>query len=234
MRIPPWLIGLTTLVLSAGCAATARPDTGAAAHIAVPADLKSAGVLRVGSDLIYAPMESVEGGKPVGFDVDRAGAIAKRLGLRLDYTQVGFDNLLDAVNVGKIDMAMSSMTDKASRQEKVDFVDYLNVGTSIVIRAGVPAVNGLSGLCGRSVAVQTATMYVDFTQDTAKRCPAGAAMRVAVVNEPSEEVRAGRADAYLDDFPIAARQDRRLARTGRFGRAGRGRAVRHRAVQAAS
>jgi hypothetical protein len=44
--------------------------------------------------------------------------VAGKLGLRLDYQAQNFGQLIGLVNAGKITMAISSMTDKASRQGK--------------------------------------------------------------------------------------------------------------------
>lgn len=101
----------------------------------LPADIQKAGVIKVGTNAEYAPMESVEGGKIVGVDPDIAAALGKQLGVDFQFTSGGFDTLITAVNTGRYDVAMSSITDNKQRQEGlddkgkklgtgVDFVDY--------------------------------------------------------------------------------------------------------------
>ncbi|NJC72050.1 ABC transporter substrate-binding protein [Planosporangium thailandense] len=208
MRTSAWLVGLTTLVLVTGCSSAGQSGravtTGVADSVQLPADVRSGGTLTVGSDISYPPMESMENGKPVGFDVDLAGEIARRLGLRLTFIHVPFDSLLDEVQAHKIDAAMASMTDKAARQQQADFVDYLNAGSSIVIRKGAPTINGMAELCGHTVAVQTDTMYVDMVNEQAAKCPKSAPLRLVTADAPFDEVLAGRADVDMDDFPVAA------------------------------
>jgi polar amino acid transport system substrate-binding protein len=206
MRVSPWLTGVAVLLFAAGCSAgtTGTPAPAGSARDLVPADLRQAGVLVVGSDETYAPMEFVDGGKAKGFDVDLAGALAERLGLRLEYRQTGFGSLIDQVNAGTLTLAISSMTDNAKRQQEVEFVDYLNVGTSIVVRKDAADVAGYRGLCGLRVGGQPDTMYVDVLDQAAAACPAGHRLTPVLVQDLPGAVRAGQIDAYLNDYPLAA------------------------------
>jgi polar amino acid transport system substrate-binding protein len=203
MRVSCLFAGVAVLLAVASCSSAPDSSEVSATRAAVPEDVRAAGTLTIGSDMIFPPMESVENGTPVGFDVDLANAIGDRLGLRVKLVQVDFGDLIEQVSAHEIDLAMSSMTDKASRQEQVDFVDYLNVGSSIVVRDGVRRIDGLAGLCGHRVAAQEDTMYVSFLGDQAKRCPGRAPLRVVIVGNPTDAVLKGRADAYLEDYTMA-------------------------------
>jgi polar amino acid transport system substrate-binding protein len=211
MRLAARLAGVLLLLLTAGfatgCGAEDDGTTGAAgadARAFVPEDMRRAGVLVVGSDLVFEPMEFLRDGKPAGFDYDLAGLIAERLGLRLEFRQTSWGELLDQVRSKEIDLAMASITDKATRQEKVTFIDYLHVGSSIVTGTSVRAVAGLADLCGLRVAVQVDTMYADLARDLAGTCPAAKPLTTVVVSDtPRTAVKSGRADAYLNDYPVA-------------------------------
>src|SRR5256885_16950289 len=206
MRASLGLLGVTVLVLPGGGGAGTPPASTALpkARDLVPNDLRQAGVLVVGSDETYAPMEFVKDGKVVGFDVDLAGAVAGKLGLRLDFQNQSFGDLIGLVNAGKITMVMSSMTDKASRQSKVPFVDYLNVGSSIVVHKDAPDVIGYRALCGLRVGGQPDTFYVDVLNETAAACPAGRKLTPVVTKDPVGAMRAKQIDAYVNDYPLAA------------------------------
>ncbi|GGS92688.1 hypothetical protein GCM10010156_58680 [Planobispora rosea] len=214
MRITPLLAALAAGVLVTGC--SAEPDApedsraagapatqAAAARAYLPDDILRSGVLVVGSDLSYAPMEFVENGEQTGFDVDLATAIAAKLGLELEMRQTSWGDLLGKAESGEIDAAMSSITDTAERQQRVDFVDYLNVGSVIVVR-GKTDDEGVAALCGQRVAVPAGTIYVDLAAAQNERCPASRKMTVVTVpalSDSKKTVLAGKADAYLDDFP---------------------------------
>ena len=63
------------------------------------------------SDTTYPPMESLQGGKAVGADVDIAGAVAKVLGDQAQIKVTGFDVIIPALLGKKCDAIISAMTD---------------------------------------------------------------------------------------------------------------------------
>ena len=84
-----------------------------------------AGLLTVGSDTTYPPMEYKEGDKIVGFDVDLTQAIADKLGLKLDYQSTAWDGIIPALVAHKFDMVMSAVTITEDRKKEMDFSDSL-------------------------------------------------------------------------------------------------------------
>jgi polar amino acid transport system substrate-binding protein len=207
MRVSAWLTRLAVIALAAGCAAdpTAAPrvDGVAAARAMVPADIRSGGRLTIGSELMFAPMEYKQDGKPAGFEIELSAAIADRLGLTLNVVEVEWAKLRENVMAGKIHAAVASMTDNAKRQKEVDYVDYLNVGSSIVVRKGTRGIRDLSDLCGRRVAVLPESIFQDLAESQARQCGAARPLTVVLDKEDEAAVLSGRADAYLDDFPLA-------------------------------
>jgi polar amino acid transport system substrate-binding protein len=209
MKIVPLLLSVVvTLAGAAGCAdqdsATGAPiDRLAEARAALPDSIKQAGVLVGGTDPNFEPMTFMQGATFSGLDVGIAEAIAGRLGLTMKWQNVGFGDLLDQVADHKIDISISSMFDRAERQKKADFVNYLNAGTSIVVAKGVGDIGGMAGLCGRRVAAQPDTVFVEMAQAQKKDC-GGKGMTVVLSSTPSAFVRDGKAEAALNDFPIAA------------------------------
>ena len=86
------LVAVAAMGLLAGCGSEKSKMT------------QEAGVLRVGSETTFPPFEFTEGDKYVGFDVDLSEAIAKKLGLKMEFKSMGFDALIPAVQSGDIDM----------------------------------------------------------------------------------------------------------------------------------
>lgn len=209
MRIVALLIGVVvTLAGSTGCTGPEaevgpRVDRLAEARAALPDSIRQAGVLIGGTDPTFEPMTFMQGTTFAGLDVGIAEAIAGRLGLTMQWRKVGFGDLLDQVEDHTIDISISSMFDRAERQKKADFVNYLNAGTSIVVPKGVGDIGGMPGLCGRKVAAQPDTVFVEMAEAQKKDC--GARKLTVVLSEtPSAFVRDGKAQAALNDFPIAA------------------------------
>jgi cyclohexadienyl dehydratase len=69
------------------------------------------GVLRVGTSGDYAPF-SLDGH---GFDVDVAGALAKHLGMRLEWVRFRWPELRSMIDAGRFDVAMSGVTWRPER-----------------------------------------------------------------------------------------------------------------------
>ncbi|GAA2863557.1 ABC transporter substrate-binding protein [Actinoplanes cyaneus] len=195
------------LSVAAGCgsdAATVTPPVDRLAEVraALPDSIKQAGVLIAGTDPTFEPMTFKRDGTYTGLDVQLVEAIATKLQLRVQWQTVSFGDLLDQVQQHRISLSVSSMFDRAERQKKADFVDYLNAGTSIVVAKGAGDIGGMPGLCGRRVAVQPDTVYVDMVAAQAAKCTKK--LRTVQTAAPSAAVAAKTADAALNDFPIAA------------------------------
>jgi polar amino acid transport system substrate-binding protein len=197
-----------TLTTASGCSsadetAGAPLDRLAEARAALPDAVKQSGALIVGTDPTFEPMTFKRGADYDGLDVDLAEAVAGKLGLAVQWQTVSFGDLLDQVQKHKIDMSISSMFDRAERQKKADFVNYLNAGTSIAVPKGVGDIGGMPGLCGRRVAAQPDTVFIEMATAQKRDC-GRKKLTVVLSDSPSADVRDGKADAALNDFPIAA------------------------------
>ena len=186
----------------------------------LPEKYQKSGVIKVGTNAEYAPMESVENGKIVGVDPDLAEALSKQLGVKFEFTSGSFDGLITALNTGRHDIAMSSITDNKQRQEGlddkgkklgegVDFVDYFTAGTAIYVKKGNPeGIKGLEDLCGRTVAVQRGTTYETALKDQSKKCTDGGKKALNIESfdndtEAQTRVKSGGAVAGINDYPVA-------------------------------
>jgi polar amino acid transport system substrate-binding protein len=187
---------------------TAAAASGASLNAMLPAAIKSAGVVKVGSDLTYPPYEFLADGsdQPIGFDVDYANAVGEKLGVKFVFENSGFDGLIPAVEAGRYDVILSGMTDNAERQGKVDFVDYQSSGFSILVPAGnALGVVKIEDLCGKKVAMQKGTSQIDFVKGVSAKC----ATPIAISEFPTEPeaqlaIQSGRADAGVADTPPMA------------------------------
>ncbi|MEV7542168.1 MULTISPECIES: ABC transporter substrate-binding protein [unclassified Streptomyces] len=184
----------------------------------LPKKIQDAGVIKVGSDTAYAPMEFVDNGKIVGVDPDIAEALGKQLGVKLQFTSGTFDGLITSLETGRQDVAISSMTDNKKRQEGlddkgqkigkgVDFVDYMSSGVSLLVKKGNPDnIKSLDDLCGKTVAVQRGTIYEDTFKAQAEKC-GDKKLTIEAFDTDAEaqtRVKAGGAVADLNDFPVTS------------------------------
>jgi ABC-type amino acid transport substrate-binding protein len=122
------------------------------------------GNLKVGMEVSYPPMEFMDETKrEAGVDVELAAALGKALGVEAVVVDMPFDALIEAVETGKIDIIISAMTVTENRTQRVDFIPYLQAGYGILVKKGNPKqIRKVGDLCGRVVAVQSATSQFDL------------------------------------------------------------------------
>ncbi|MBT2468498.1 ABC transporter substrate-binding protein [Streptomyces sp. ISL-66] len=201
-----------------GGSATKEKTSDAPLFSKLPKKIQDAGVIKVGTDAAYAPMEFTEGSKIVGVDPDIAEALGKQLGVKFQFTSGTFDGLITSLETGRQDVAMSSITDNKKRQEGlddkgakigkgVDFVDYFSSGVSLLVKKGNPEnIKSLDDLCGKTVAVQRGTTYEDTFKTQAEKC-GDKKLTIEAFDTDAEaqtRVKAGGAVADLNDFPVTA------------------------------
>ena len=157
------------------------------------------------SDTTYPPMESLQGGKAVGADIDIANAIAKSLGDQAKIKVTGFDVIIPALLAKKCDAIVSAMTDTAERRKQVDFADYVTVGASLMVKTGNPEhITGLASLSGKSVAVESATTEKAALDAENKTLAKGGKPKITIKIYPADTnaaaaLLAGKVDAYFAD-----------------------------------
>lgn len=178
----------------------------------VPASIRSKGTLVVASDVSYPPFESFasDGTTVVGLDADMANAIGAVLGLKVDITNVTFDEIIPGLAAHKYDIAMSSIGDTKARQQVVDFVTYYWNGSEIAVAPGNPKHLATDNLCGAKVGVergslqQTTMLPADATACQKAGKPAPIAQAFKDFNTTLLALASARVDAVLSDAPTIA------------------------------
>jgi polar amino acid transport system substrate-binding protein len=121
----------------------------------LPAKIKAAGTITIGSDTAYAPWEylsETDGQTPVGIDVDIANAIGRKLGVKIDYQTSAFDAILPAIG-SKFDLGISAFSITNERMKVVNFISYFDSGSLWAVKAGNPLKFNPADYCGRKIAV---------------------------------------------------------------------------------
>jgi polar amino acid transport system substrate-binding protein len=208
------MLATVSMVALTGCAAgTPAAEQTAAGTIAVdeaaaalvPAEFKDG--VSVASDIPYAPMELFdENDNPTGFDYDLSQALAAKLGVKFSFEDQDWDGIIPSLQSGTHDIIMSGMNDTEERQKVLDFVDYFSAGFAVVVPAGNPEkINLFADLCGKTVAIQTATAQIDLINAVNPSC----AKKIQVLEFPTDgdaqnAIRAGKASAGVNDGQVAA------------------------------
>lgn len=123
----------------------------------LPAKIKEAGVLRVAIPTNEPPTQFYrEGTKEMtGLNPDMASLVADALGLKLEVVVSNFDSIIPGLAADRFDMTVASMTPTEERMEALDFVEYVNMGSALVVPKGNPDKVDFDALCGANVAVLT-------------------------------------------------------------------------------
>jgi ABC-type amino acid transport substrate-binding protein len=162
--------------------------------------MQQTGVLRVGMDAAYPPFEWIdEQNQLVGLDVDLANEIGKRLGVRMEFSNIAYDGLYDALYTRKVDVLISGLVNAREFWGKASFSQpYFNMGEQIVI-LNRSDIGNMEDMAGKTAAVEVGSggdvearkwqrRIADFT---VTRYPDANAALAAVLN--------GEADAALVD-----------------------------------
>ena len=145
-----------------------------------------------------------------GIDWDLAQAMGQKLGVRFTFANTTFDGIIPALKAKRFDVIMSAMSDTPERQKEVDFIDYFNAGTSILVKKGNPQnIQSLDDLCGKTIALQKGTTQVDVATEQQGKCTAAGKPKINILTydkdtEAQLQLRSGRAVADMNDFPVAA------------------------------
>ena len=230
-----WLVAAVAVIsmLFVACgddeeeAATGTPaGTGtAAATTGTPAGSPAAavpeledGVLQIGSDIAYAPIEFFEEGTTtaVGLDIDLANALGEELGVTAEFTNSVFDGLITSLSSERFDVIMSAMTVTDERSKEIDFIPYFSAGTDILVVAGNPKnIKGVEDLSGLTAAAESGTIQEQQLKTANADLKAAGKSEITVLifdQNPLavEQLGIGRADAVLADSPVVA-NDARLS-----------------------
>lgn len=192
---------------SSSSSSHASSASGAAALL--PSSYKSG--IKVATDASYAPNEFKDSSnKIVGFDADLGQALGQKLGVPFQFSDVTFDGIIPALQAHKYDVVMSSMSDTKDREKVLTFVDYYTAGTSLVVAKGNPKqLKTLEDLCGKHAAIEKGTTQDQVVTQGDKDCKAKGKPGITIDRLPKDtdallEISSGKADADLNDSPVAA------------------------------
>src|SRR3954469_8262662 len=203
------------LWFSAGFAAIVVLTSAQAAEL--PEAIKQAGALRLTVNSTYAPMEYHDPAtnELVGLDIDLANELAKRLGVKIVWSETPFAELIPSLQTKRADFIISGISDRASRRESADFVDYLATGPQFFVMAESEA-KAATDICGKKVGTTRSTSFpVEIEKWSKLNCEAAGKPAIQYVpGENSIDVRnqlkQGRIDAAVqgsETLPYAQSQE---------------------------
>lgn len=187
-----------------GCAQMQRTSTPAAAPSSTLERILMVGELRVGMSGDMPPLTmTTKEDKLIGLDADLAAIMADAMGVRLKLEKIPFNELLPALEVGRIDMVISNMTITPERNLKAVFVGpYFVSGKGLLTKratlANAEKMGDLNSAETTLVALKGSTSELVAR----KGAPKAVLLTAYSEDEAVQMVVNGDADAMIADFPI--------------------------------
>jgi polar amino acid transport system substrate-binding protein len=162
-------------------------------------EIKKDGKIVMATEGAFPPFNLFKGPTLAGFEVDIGEALAKKLGVKVEWRALSFDALLAGLRQDRWDLVIASFGITPERSRAVTFTDPHYCSGGIVV-AKDPSIRTAKDLAGKVVAVQTGSTYLENVQKLpgikeVKNFPKDTDARSALVN--------GRVDAWVTDKFVA-------------------------------
>lgn len=163
-----------------------------------PADpVRSAGVLRVGTEGVYAPFSYHDPatGDLVGYDVDVAKAVGEKLGVRVEFVETPWDSIFAALEADRFDIVANQVTINPERKAKYDLSQPYTVGEGVIVtRADDDSIKTLADIRGKTAAENATSNWSQIAKDAGAKVEAveGFTQAITLLTQ-------GRVDVVVND-----------------------------------
>lgn len=161
------------------------------------AEIKKSGVLNIYTNAEYEPFMFYNANKELdGFEHDLGNELAKRLGLRAEWTDRPFSALLVEVNTkpDAVDMVIASHAINSTRAKQVNFSNpHYCTGSAILSRVGGPKTS--KELVGRQVGAEVGSQNLSFL----RKLPQVTIVPFTSSQEAIKAVIDGKIDSTVED-----------------------------------
>jgi ABC-type amino acid transport substrate-binding protein len=171
--------------------------------------VRETGILRVGMDAGFPPFESIAAdGSLIGFDVDLARELGRRLGVEAQFVaNLPYDGLYDALTVSRVDIVISALVVNPARMEDFAYsTSYFDAGQVLVTRSatsGEGDIEEMADLSGRTLAVEFGTQGDMEARKWARQITDLTTVPYQTAAEALAAVTAGEVDTALVDHVSA-------------------------------
>ncbi len=161
--------------------------------------------LVMGLDDTFAPMGfRNEKGELIGFDIDLANEVAKRMDVTIEFQPIDWSMKETELNAGNIDFIWNGYTVTNERKEKVAFSTPYLENSQIIVTLSSSKVNTKSDLAGKNVAVQAESSALDaINAEPDFVSSVKELVEFSTNNEAFMDLEAGRSEALVVDEVLA-------------------------------
>ncbi|MFL0266719.1 amino acid ABC transporter substrate-binding protein [Candidatus Clostridium radicumherbarum] len=169
--------------------------------------LKAKGYVVVGLDDTFAPMGFKDTkGDIVGFDIDLAKEVFKRIGINVKFQSIDWSMKETELNSGNIDLIWNGYSITDERKQKVAFTNPYLENRQLIITLANSNIQSKKDLQGKKVAVQNGSSSLDALNkepEVLKSLSSGKPVLFDTNNEAFMDLEAGRVDAVIADEVLA-------------------------------
>ncbi len=159
----------------------------------------------VGANIGNVPWEFQDkDGKFTGFEIDLVNEVAKQVGKTTQIENIPFNGLFPAVQSGRIQIAISSITITPKRLESLAFAQpYYDSDQSLSVQKAAK-IDKLEDLAGKTVGVDTASTGDIYATQNKDKFKIADIKRYEGLAPAMLDLASGRIDGYISDIPAVA------------------------------
>lgn len=143
-------------------------------------------------------------GKLTGYEVDLINLVAQRLGKTVEYSSAPFHMLFSAVQSGRADLAIGTVTITPKRLESISFTQPWIDSELCLTVATKSGIQNLDGMAGKGAAALTGSVGEMWASANLPKYKFSEVRRYDGTSEAFLDVAAGRVGGFLHDCPSDA------------------------------
>lgn len=113
--------------------------------------------LTMATNAEFPPFEYLENGEMVGAEIEMAYALAEKLDMELEISNIDFDAALTGAATGKYDVAISGITANDERRKNMNFSDNYYMASQAIIVTADSEIAVAADLSGKTLSCQEGT-----------------------------------------------------------------------------
>ncbi|SJZ63752.1 amino acid ABC transporter substrate-binding protein [Garciella nitratireducens] len=168
--------------------------------------IKEKGKFIVGLDDTFPPMGFRDkNGEIVGFDIDLAKEVAKRMGVEVEFKPIDWAGKVLSLNSGDIDVIWNGLTVTPERKKQILFSKSYIISDQSIIVAADSDINSKSDFKGKIIAAQAGSSSYDLVtadQEIMAMIKGGQVKQYSKYTEALMDLSAGRIDAVIIDEAV--------------------------------
>ncbi|AKL13518.1 TPA: transporter substrate-binding domain-containing protein [Kluyvera intermedia] len=198
------IAGALALLAVAGCTPTEEKQVAGAAPQSTLQTVLQRGTLRVGDCLSFAPFGFYDkDGKPDGYDVDLAKALAKEMGVKLEMVNTTSANRIPNLQTNKVDVVFCNFTRNLERAKEIGFTQPYVVASEAMLVRKESGIKSAHDMAGKTIATVKGSTNGDEVRSMG--------IEVKIQEYDSSQaailaVKQGQADAMIEDNNFLAYQ----------------------------